>query len=69
MTNYVNDFPEGFFFIRCKAKPMALDVYGGGMLVSPPAFVCLNTTPFPQLLFLLRENGHIVLTIAMQERL
>ncbi|KAJ8656887.1 hypothetical protein O0I10_007484 [Lichtheimia ornata] len=32
MTNYVNDFPEGFFFIRCKAKPMALDVYGGGML-------------------------------------
>ncbi|KAI8881261.1 carbohydrate-binding module family 13 protein [Backusella circina FSU 941] len=28
----VDDFPSGFFFIRCKAKQMALDVHGGSMV-------------------------------------
>ncbi|KAI9260809.1 ricin B lectin domain-containing protein [Sporodiniella umbellata] len=27
----VTDFPQGFFFIRCKAKAFSLDVNGGGM--------------------------------------
>ncbi|KAL0097107.1 carbohydrate-binding module family 13 protein [Phycomyces blakesleeanus] len=27
----VNKFPSGFFFIRCKAQPMAVDVNGGSM--------------------------------------
>ncbi|KAI8377745.1 ricin B lectin domain-containing protein [Radiomyces spectabilis] len=30
--NFVDDFPHGFFFIRSKAKKMAIDVYDGGML-------------------------------------
>lgn len=30
---FVENFPEGFFFIRCKHAKMALDVYAGGMLV------------------------------------
>ncbi|KAI9495355.1 ricin B lectin domain-containing protein [Zychaea mexicana] len=29
---FVDNFPEGFFFIRCKATDMALDVNDGGML-------------------------------------
>ncbi|KAL1935946.1 hypothetical protein VTP01DRAFT_80 [Rhizomucor pusillus] len=29
---FVEDFPDGFFFIRCKNAEMALDVEGGGML-------------------------------------
>ncbi|CDH57388.1 hypothetical protein RO3G_16505 [Lichtheimia corymbifera JMRC:FSU:9682] len=28
---FVENFPEGFFFIRCKEAPMAMDVHGGGM--------------------------------------
>ncbi|KAG0166513.1 hypothetical protein DFQ28_007198 [Apophysomyces sp. BC1034] len=28
---FVNEFPHGFFFIRCKAKAMAIDVNGGSM--------------------------------------
>lgn len=30
---FVENFPEGFFFIRCKEAPMAMDVHGGGMTV------------------------------------
>jgi hypothetical protein len=30
----VADFPEGFFFIRCKSKPFSIDVNNGGMTVS-----------------------------------
>lgn len=30
---FVENFPEGFFFIRCKEAPMAVDVHGGGMTV------------------------------------
>ncbi|KAI8138608.1 ricin B lectin domain-containing protein [Fennellomyces sp. T-0311] len=29
---FVDNFPEGFFFIRCKEKPLAIDVNDGGML-------------------------------------
>lgn len=29
----VQEFPEGFFFIRCKSQPFAIDVNGGSMIV------------------------------------
>lgn len=30
----VPNFPDGFFFIRCKSQPFALDVNNGSMLVN-----------------------------------
>ncbi|KAI9010387.1 ricin B lectin domain-containing protein [Phycomyces nitens] len=32
MTRYLKDFPSGFFYIRSKEKPMAMDVNDGSML-------------------------------------
>jgi hypothetical protein len=29
----VQEFPKGFFFIRCKAVSFAMDVNGGSMIV------------------------------------
>ncbi|ORY97823.1 ricin B lectin domain-containing protein [Syncephalastrum racemosum] len=31
-STFSSQFPNGFFFIRCKSAEMALDVYEGGML-------------------------------------
>lgn len=45
------EFPQGFFFIRCKSQPFAVDVNGGSMTVS-----CIHCSVLPRISCQVADN-------------